>query len=211
MTCAPVLLRRPVSPVPDSAFTLVELLLAVGLGSLMLTGVIALAVSMIRASAREEIAQTSQDAWSRVHQFLVTEVGEARRSYVGSVETVPIQLNAAISGCSGTPTPPSSSSFSIRVGNPANPAQAPTTIDYYVQNGNLMRCGLPVLADGTLNFSGTRSVAVLSYGTSLSSLDLAHSGRSIGYDITISSPQGSAVFTGRGRAWAQSAVIQAES
>ena len=211
MTCAPVLFKRSVSPVPDSAFTLVELLLAVGLGSLMLTGVIALAVSMIRASARDEIAQTSEDAWSRVHQFLITEVGEAGRSYAGSVETVPIQLATAISGCSGTPAPPAVASFSIRVRNPSNPMAIPTVLSYYNQDGNLMRCGLPVLADGSLDFSATNSVAVLSYNTSLTSLSIDHSGRSIAYTILITSPLGSTVFSGRGRAWAQSALIQAES
>ena len=194
-----------------TAFTLVELLLAVALGSLVIAGITALAVSMIRASVQEESDQVAQDAWSRVHQFLITEVGEAGRSYSGSVETVPIQLATAISGCSGTPAPPALASFSIRVRNPSNPTAAPTVLAYYNQNGNLMRCGLPVLAGGSLDFSATSSVAILSYNTSLANLSIGHSGRSIAYTVLITSPHGTTVFSGRGRAWAQSALIEAES
>lgn len=194
-----------------SAFTLVELLLAVALGSLVLAGITALAVSMIRASVQEESSQVAQDAWSRVQQFLLTEVGEAGRSYSGTAEAVPIELATSISGCTGSPAPPALASFSIRVRNPGNPGAAPAQIFYYNQNGNLMRCGPPVLADGSLAFTASSSVAILSYNTSLSNLSIGHFGRSLAYTVTISSPRGTTLFSGRGRAWAKSALIEAES
>lgn len=192
-------------------FSLVELLLVLVLGAVVLSGIIALAVSLTRASVEEETSQVAQDSWSRVQQFLITEIGEAGRSYSGAVESVPIELSVPINGCSGIPVPPALSSFAIRVRNPGNPSTSPVLIFYYNQNGNLMRCGPPVLSDGSLDFPAISSVAILSYYTTISDISVGYSGRSLAYTVTVRSPHGVTLFSGRGRAWAQSSLIEAES
>ncbi|MFM7466059.1 MAG: type II secretion system protein J [Cyanobium sp.] len=217
-----------------AAFTLVELLLGAAFGVILLAGLMMMATSLLRAGVRDDNQQSAQDAWARVNQFLNIEVGEAGRLYQGTTEVSPIVLDQAPS-CSGANRDAGSGSFAIRVPN-SDPAQnsAYATITYYMSGGHLMRCGPPVLANGSLNFSASSSEAILSYNTCLeldstnscrtvtktsrcwdvaddSRLGLGHEGRSIAYRLHLSSahsaePELSCV----GRAWAQSSIIELE-
>lgn len=199
------------SPLPPSAgFSLVELLLALTLGSVLIAAATSVAVSMIRSSVQDEAAQVAQNGWSRVQQFLLAEVGEAGRSYVASVESAPIELGFSTSSCSGLPAPPPQASFSLRVRNPARPGDPPSLIHFYNQGADLFRCGPPVLADGSLDFSRASTPAVLSYNTNLADVALGHAGRSLSYTVLIRTPAGQLLFSAPGRAWAQSALIEAE-
>lgn len=196
-----------------AAFTLVELLLASAFGVILLGGLMKMSTSLLRAGLQDDNQQSAQDAWAQVNQFLVIEVGEAGRIYMSAVEVSPILLNQApASLCSGASRDAGSESFAIRVPNADPTATVPfRTITYYMTGGHLMRCGPPVLADGSLNFKGPNSEAILSYDTTLRQLSLNHQNRSISYTLDFRSPHAGVEFTGQGRAWAQSSRIEITS
>lgn len=219
-------------PRPD-AFTLVELLLAASFGVILLGGLMTMATSLLRAGLKADNQQSAQDAWARVNQFLNIEMGEAGRIYQGTTEVSPIVLDQAPS-CNGANRDAGSDSFAIRVPNPDPAATASAryaTITYYMSGGHLMRCGLPVLANGALDFNASNSEAILSYDTCLEvsndkkclkvsappdetslSLGLDLQKRSIGYRLRFFSPHSSAPeFSGVGRAWAQSSRIEIDN
>jgi len=69
----------------------------------------------------------------------------------------------------------------------------------------------PVLANGALNFSAPSSEAILSYDTTLRQLSRTVENRSIAYTLDFRSPHSAEPeFTGVGRAWAQSSIIELE-
>ncbi len=205
-------MRFPSRPRPN-AFTLVELLLGSAFGLILLGGLMMMATSLLRAGLREDNQQSAQDAWARVNQFLVIEVGEAGRTYQGTTEVSPIVLNQLPSDCTGATRDAGSDSFAIRVPNSDSAgAVSFRTIIYYMTGGNLMRCGPPVLANGALNFSAPSAEAVLSYNTTLRQLSLNHQNRSIAYTLDFRSPHSAdPEFSGVGRAWAQSSRIEITS
>jgi Tfp pilus assembly protein PilW len=197
-----------------AAFTLVELLLASAFGVILLGGLMKMSTSLMRAGLQDDNQQSAQDAWARVNQFLVIEVGEAGRLYEGTTEVRPIDLDQVPSACSGASRDAGSESFAIRVPNPDPGAVGSArfaTITYYMSEGHLMRCGPPVLATGALNFSATSSAAILSYNTTLRQLSLNHLDRSIAYTLDFRSPHAGVEFSGQGRAWAQSSRIEITS
>lgn len=197
-----------------AAFTLVELLVGVAFGAILMGGLMMMATSILRAGLEDDNQQSAQDAWARVNQFLVIEVGEAGRLYQGITEVSPIVLNPATTGCSGANPDAGSESFAIRVPNPDPAATGSArfaTITYFMSDGHLMRCGPPVLANGALNFSATSTAAILSYDTTLRQLSLNHLNRSISYTLDFRSPHAGVEFSGQGRAWAQSSRIELTS
>ena len=195
-----------------AAFTLVELLLGAAFGVILLGGLMTMATSILRASLREDNQQSAQDAWARVNQFLNIEVGEAGRIYQGETPVGPIQGDNPTPNCSGASQDGGSESFAITVPNPDPAAAIPfRTITYYMSGGHLMRCGPPVLANGALNFSAPSSEAILSYDTTLRQLSRTVENRSIAYTLDFRSPHSAEPeFTGVGRAWAQSSIIELE-
>jgi len=203
-------MRFPSRPRP-AAFTLVELLLGAAFGVILLGGLMTMATSILRAGLREDNQQSAQDAWARVNQFLNIEVGEAGRIYLRTTAVGPIVLNQAPT-CSGASQDGGSESFAITVPNPDPAAAIPfRTIIYYMSVGHLMRCGPPVLANGALNFSAPSSEAILSYDTTLRQLSRTYENRSIAYTLDFRSPHSAEPeFTGVGRAWAQSSIIELE-
>ena len=194
-----------------AGFTLVELLLASAFGVILMGGLMMMATFLLRAGVREDNQQSAQDAWARVNQFLNIEVGEAGRIYEGDEPIGPIKPDQEPT-CTGAGRDAGSESFAITVPNP-DPAVSGSaryaTITYYMSEGHLMRCGPPVRANGALNFSAASSEAILSYDTTLRELSLNYEDRSITYKLDFRSPH-SAVpeFTGSGRAWAQSSIIE---
>jgi Tfp pilus assembly protein PilW len=197
-----------------AAFTLVELLVGVAFGAILMGGLMTMATSVLRAGLQDDNQQSAQDAWARVNQFLVIEVGEAGRLYEGTTEVRPIDLDQAPSACSGASRDAGSESFAIRVPNPDPGAVGSArfaTITYYMSAGHLMRCGPPVLANGALNFSANSGAAILSYNTTLRQLSLNHLDRSISYTLDFRSPHAGVEFSGQGRAWAQSSRIELTS
>lgn len=194
-----------------AAFTLVELLVGVAFGAILMGGLMTMATSVLRAGLKDDNQQSAQDAWAQVNQFLVIEVGEAGRIYMSATEVSPILLNQEPL-CSGASRDAGSESFAIRVPNADPTSSVPfRTISYYMSGGNLMRCGPPVLADGSLNFKGPNSEAILSYDTTLRQLSLNHLNRSIAYTLEFRSPHAGVEFSGQGRAWAQSSRIEITS
>ncbi|MFM7169506.1 MAG: hypothetical protein ACKOYH_01445 [Cyanobium sp.] len=202
------------------AFTLLELLVASSIGIILLASLLKMSSSLLRAGLRENNQQTSQDAWVRVNQFLAIEVGEAARTYQGTgptaPEQAPIVLNPTTSECGALP-PSTTKAFAIRVPNPGNSTTPFRTITYYnVNNTNLMRCGPPVLSTGRLVLDPTTGASdskEISYNTKLCQVQTDSNNRWIAYTMEFLSPQcGStaAQFVGKGRAWAQSAIIQQE-
>ena len=197
-----------------AAFTLVELLVGVAFGAILMGGLMMMATSILRAGLEDDNQQSAQDAWARVNQFLVIEVGEAGRLYQGITEVSPIVLNPATTSCSGANPDAGSESFAIRVPNPDPAATGSArfaTITYFMSDGHLMRCGPPVLVNGALNFSATSTAAILSYDTTLRQLSLNHLNRSIAYTLDFRSPHAGVEFSGQGRAWAQSSRIELTS
>ena len=195
-----------------AAFTLVELLLGAAFGVILLGGLMTMATSILRAGLREDNQQSAQDAWARVNQFLNIEVGEAGRIYQGETPVGPIQGDNPTPNCSGASQDGGSESFAITVPNPDPAAAIPfRTITYYMSGGHLMRCGPPVLANGAMNFSAPSSEAILSYDTTLRQLSRTYENRSIAYTLDFRSPHSAEPeFTGVGRAWAQSSIIELE-
>jgi type II secretory pathway pseudopilin PulG len=192
-----------------AGFTLVELLLASAFGVILLGGLMMMATFLLRAGLREDNQQSAQDAWARVNQFLNIEVGEAGRIYLRTTAVGPIVLGQAPT-CSGASQDGGSESFSITVPNPDPASTVPfRTISYYMSGGHLMRCGPPVLANGALNFSAPSSEAILSYDTTLRQLSRTYENRSIAYTLEFRSAHSTEPeFTGVGRAWAQSSIIE---
>jgi hypothetical protein len=175
-----------------------------------------MATSLLRAGVRENSQQTAQDAWGKVNQFLNIEVGEATRFYLPNnpdplepTELDPIEEVQTISDCAGATLTAGSESFKIRVPSPAGGGVF-RQIFYYTSGTDLMRCGPPVLANGTLDFSAPSAEAVLSYNTTLRVVSLGHNDRSVQYTLDFRSPYAGVEFTGVGRAWAQSSIIQLE-
>lgn len=197
------------------AFTLLELLVATAFGAILLGAILTMATSLLRAGVRDDNQQTAQEAWARLHQFLAIEVGEAGRFYLSPTDVTPIDaiapLNQPPSDCAGANQDPASESFSIRVPNSDSSGGVPyRTITYYVRSNNLMRCGPPVQANGALDFAAPSTEAVLSFNTVLRQLRRDHDNRSIAYTLEFRSPHAGVEYSGQGRAWAQSSMIQVE-
>lgn len=202
---------QPIPKGREPAFTLLELLVATAFGAIVFGALMTMATSLMRAGLREDNQQTAQDAWARVNQFLLIEVGEAGRFYLGTTEVNPIALNQPLSDCPGASRDPASESFTIRVPTGSSVGGVSfRTISYYVRDNNLMRCGPPVLGNGALDFWASSAEAVLSYSTVLRNLSLDLNNRAIAYTLDFRSPHAGVEFSGEGRAWAQSSMIQLE-
>lgn len=155
--------RRPRAPQalpwpPQAGLTLVELLLASVVFSLIVAAAATAIVANVRTANRSEAIQRLREHWGRVSYFLDTEIAEGDTA-------------SSTAGCSGV----SNLAFSMVI--PVNPplSSGPSTakIDYYNKNGGVWRCGPPVGRNGRLVFSlsGTSLVttdSLLVDGASLS-------------------------------------------
>lgn len=127
----------------SDGFTLIELLIVVAVGGFLLLGVVLFAVSSVRTTARQMVAQRYQMGFSRLSHLLETEVSESQTLLYG-------QPIAAICGNQ-------LSLFTLTVPvlptrlQPQEELPRAATIHYYQASGNVWRCGPIVNANGTLN------------------------------------------------------------
>lgn len=143
------------SPAANQGFTLVELLVALAIGSLVALAGVAASVQNIRTTTRMLTAQELRNNWSRLVLLINTDLNEACEVTAGA------------------------NSLTLRVINPTdfdgniNPSCATATQIVYDLNGtNLRRTGPPVNRNGTLNFGGDATTpqilasGVSAFGTS---------------------------------------------
>ncbi len=97
-------------------------------------------IAMIRSGSRLELQQRAIDQWSRVSFLIDSEVAEGEE----------ILREQRFTECGG-----GTSLFSVRVPVPNTSegalALGSRTIHYLLQEGNLLRCGPPYHANGSLN------------------------------------------------------------
>lgn len=137
------------------AFTLVELLVTVALGSLVLGATVVVLTTHLRSTASAERAQRVRDAANRLNYFLQVEVGEAAS----------ITTNTSITQAACTSAPNSRSLFTLNIPLPAGTLAAISTtgnanltttpIHFYVSNNDLIRCGPAINQNGSLDLSGS--------------------------------------------------------
>jgi prepilin-type N-terminal cleavage/methylation domain-containing protein len=123
---------RRARPTAWQGYTLVELLIAVAIGSFLMIGTASMLISHIQSSARMEGLMRLQEAWSRVQFLLDQEIQEAR------IEA-------------GSPSSVNCSSLSLRIPNPAG-GEGQITYSR-TGDGTLTRSGPSVNEDGTLDFN----------------------------------------------------------
>ena len=164
-----ILFRRSVHAAPHSraGFTLTELVLVVGLGSLLMLCVASMITTQIQTSAKMHAGIRLQEAWSRIQFLLDQEIQEAR---VGST----------------TPAASNCSSLTINIPNPTTSGEA--TIVYARSGTVLTRNGPPINADGTLNFSTVSSAATLMSG--VTSFCPTISSGQVSYTMELGDPSG---------------------
>ncbi|MFN5162961.1 MAG: prepilin-type N-terminal cleavage/methylation domain-containing protein [Cyanobacteriota bacterium] len=152
-------LSSPKDRLLPRGFTLVELLISLGIGLLVLGATAFVITSHIRSTAASERSQRVRDDANRLNYFLQVEAGEAAR----------IRQNVAISQCSGAGIP-SSSLFTLDIPLPTGTAGDPTSIisvHYYNKGSDFARCGPSVNRNGSLNFSGGFQERIVSSATRL--------------------------------------------
>lgn len=118
-------------------FTLVELLIAAGLGAVILAVAAKVLTGDVRSSSSQEAIQRLRDHWGRVNYFVDTEVREG----------LSVSLAAGSGACASVASP----LLTITVPAPGT-ASGTSTIHYYNQNGDLWRCGPDIADDGSLLF-----------------------------------------------------------
>jgi type II secretory pathway pseudopilin PulG len=162
----------------SSAFTLVELLVAASIGSLIFASAAALITSHIRSTFASGIAQRVRDDSNRVSYFIQTEANEAALVETG-------QSLSACTGATGT------SIFSLVIPRPDGVAGDTANVvrsHYYVNNGNLWRCGPSVNRNGSLNY-GAITNSILNSETAIApvscqGITMTSGGRVVAYQAT---------------------------
>lgn len=127
----------------SKGFTLVELLVTLSIGSLVLIATVFTLTSHFRTTALLEARNRLQDHWGRVNLLLEAEIAEADT----------ITTDGTCDGVSSLLT------LNIRSTDEAN---STTAIRYAVNgNGDLVRCGPPVAANGSLDFAAATTTSRL--------------------------------------------------
>lgn len=141
-----------------AGFTLLELLLVSVLGALLFSALASMIVAHIRSTSTSELAARVRNDSSRIDYFIHTEASEA-----ASIGT------AAVSNCPASVTG-GATLFNFNV--PVDTGQADdltnvVPIYYYTANGDLRRCGPPILANGRLNYTGAPVDSIVSTNTTV--------------------------------------------
>lgn len=175
-------------PPPKSAgFTLVELLISAILGSLVLVGAAFLAVSGIRATSGQAVAQRYQMGFGRLSHILETEVSEGIDLDYGQATASCPAGNNGIQSIFSIDVP-----VLVRDEGAAVPAQA--TIFYYQVGNDLWRCGPAVQADGTLNPANITAGVLLTDAQLFIQNGLDNQ---LQYAVRMTDPRSAAVFDSR--------------
>lgn len=161
-----------------SAFTLVELLVTAALGSIIFAAAATLITTHIRSTSAAEIAQRVRDDANRLSYFIQTEANEAALVETG-------QSLAACSGATGV------SLFSLVIPRPDGVAGDPANIvrsHYYVNGGNLWRCGPSINRNGSLDYASLQN-SILNSSTTLAlvtcqGITTTNQGRVVSYQTT---------------------------
>ncbi|MFY8149304.1 MAG: PulJ/GspJ family protein [Prochlorococcaceae cyanobacterium] len=156
----------------SQAFTLVELLIAAGLGAVILAVAAKVLTGDVRSSSSQEAIQRLRDHWGRVNYFLDTEVREG----------LSVSLAAGSGGCASVASP----LLTITVPAPGT-ASGTSTIHYYNQNGDLWRCGPDIADDGSLLFDTITNGILVENATLQTSIT---NSSNVAYTLTLSSRAG---------------------
>lgn len=141
-----------------SGFTLLELLIASVLGSLVFSTLASMIVAHIRSTSSSELAARVRNDANRIDYFIQTEASEAASIGTAAVSNCP----ASVAG--------GATLFNFNV--PVDTGQADdltnvVQIFYYTANGDLRRCGPPILGNGRLNYAGTPVDSIVSTNTTV--------------------------------------------
>ncbi len=168
-------------------FTLLELLVSVGIGTLVIGAVATTVGAHIRSGLNTEMNQVLSNDMNRLIYFLETEISEGQS----------ISFGQPISGCAGVS---GNALFSILVPDRAGTGVTlpTTTIDYYLTGSgataSLNRCGPPINADGRLDFAAARIAAPVSSNTTLTLAGTTDT-KALSYELTLRDPSGTRSFT----------------
>lgn len=168
--------RRSPSPSSGSGagFTLLELLISLALGSLIFSTLASMIVAHIRSTSVSELAAQVRNDSNRIDYFIQTEAAEA-----ASIGTAVIANCPAVGGGAAL--------FNFNV--PVNTGRADdltnvVRIFYYTANGNLRRCGPPILANGRLNYTGAPVDSIVSTNTTVTLQTVANNAQCGGAVLT---------------------------
>ncbi|MFM7675420.1 MAG: PilW family protein [Synechococcus sp.] len=134
------------------AFTLVELLVTLAIGIFLMASVSSVITTHIRSASTAEISQRVRDGSTRLNYLIQTEASEAATIGQGQ------PMFASCQAASGV----SNSIFNLNIPRPWGTAASPSNVSvvfYYASNGNLRRCGPPILLNGSLDH-GSASTTV---------------------------------------------------
>ena len=132
----------------STGFTLVELLLAVVLASIMIIFAGRALILQTRITSRSEAIMRSQDTWNRISYLIDQDIEESRC------------IKEPITG-EGSSLVLSMSSSCEDIANDAN--LKTIDIKYYIDtNGDLARIGPPIKGDGSLDFDGNEDEHIVS-------------------------------------------------
>ena len=127
----------------QEGFTLIELLVTLAIGSVLALGTVFTLNEHFRTTAVLQAQNRLQDHWGRVNLLLEAEIAEA--------DTI-----TTAGTCGGV-----NSLLTLNVRN-ADQANSTAAIRYAVDgNGDLLRCGPPVAANGSLSFADAEETSRL--------------------------------------------------
>jgi hypothetical protein len=182
--------------------TLLELLMYMLLAAGLTAVVSQTLINGIRSDSRLELHQRALALWSRISFLIDADVAEGNE----------IQTKAPLVGCKNDTVNPVTL-FTVMVpvqveAQDANPRLLRTVmIQYYMNDGNLMRCGPPFNADGSLQVSAVATnadftPAMVGRRVFLEVIDrptpnsIAEQSRSIHYHLNITTPDGEMILPG---------------
>lgn len=172
---------------PQSGFTLHELLIALAVSALLLLGLTTFAISSIRTTTKQAIAQRYQTGFGRLSHLIETETSEAQTITYGQPITASCGSAASL--------------FSLSVpviddlvlNQTATITQA--SVHYYQSGTEVRRCGPAIRADGTLDTTTITDARVLSNAELSVQSDPATAANEFQYRLVMRDPRNTtAVF-----------------
>lgn len=192
--------RKPSS---RRGFTLLELLIAVVLGSAVLSSVITVITGHVRGTRTQELAQRTRDDATRLNYLIQTEASEAFTTTPGAV----------ISNCAAAANG-QTSLFGLTIPRPTaqfDDVNNVAVIYYYSATNagstDLKRCGPPIRQNGSLDFGASPVDGIVSANTTLSLVTCngtSTSSREVAYQLQlndVSPPYTPACAIARARAF----------
>jgi prepilin-type N-terminal cleavage/methylation domain-containing protein len=174
---------RAASSAPGG-FTLIELLVTLSIGSVLAIGTVFTLNEHFRTTSLLQARNRLQDHWARVNLLLETEIAEADT----------ITTDGTCGGVNSLLT------LNVRSADQVNSTAA---IRYAVNgNGDLVRCGPPVAANGALDFAATATTSRLVPNAQFQ-VQLPGSpptGRLPTYTLTLTDPPSGTTYANQGSA-----------